>query len=95
MVVVKNLSKVIKNKKEEKYILKNISFECPSKGMVLLYGNSGCGKTSLLNILEGLDFKYSGTVEIFGKDLKHFKSYNKKRKIRISTLFLLSKYGLM
>ena len=86
MVVVKNLSKVIKNKKEEKYILKNISFECPSKGMVLLYGNSGCGKTSLLNILEGLDFKYSGIVEILGKDLKHFKSYKYLKK-DISIIF--------
>ena len=70
MVVLKNLSKVIKFKKEEKIILKNISLSCPEKGMVLLYGNSGCGKTTLLNIMEGLDRKYSGTVEIFGKNLK-------------------------
>ena len=70
MVVVRNLTKVIKLKKEEKTLLKNINFECPSKGLVLLYGKSGCGKTTLLNILEGLDQKYAGSAEIFGKDLR-------------------------
>lgn len=74
MVVVKNLSKVVKFQKEQKIILKNINLKCPGKGLVLLYGNSGCGKTSLLNILEGLDKKYSGTVEIFGKNIKNIRN---------------------
>ena len=54
MIVVRNLSKVIKNKKEETVILSNISLETPEKGLVLLYGKSGCGKTTLLNILEAI-----------------------------------------
>ena len=70
MVLVRNLTKEINFKKDKKTILKNISFTCPEKGLILLYGNSGCGKTTLLNILEGLDEKYSGTVEILGKDLR-------------------------
>jgi ABC-type lipoprotein export system ATPase subunit len=35
-----------------------------------LVGRSGCGKTTLLNIVGGLDTKYSGNVEIDGRDLR-------------------------
>ena len=83
MVVVKNLTKTIKIKKEEKNILKNINLNCPDKGMVLIYGNSGCGKTTLLNILEGLDKKYSGTVEILKKNIKSIPDYKYLKNISI------------
>ena len=83
MIVVKNLSKTIKNKNEEKTLLKNINLVCPDKGLVLLYGNSGCGKTTLLNILEGLDKKYSGTVEIFGKNLRTINNHKYLKSISI------------
>lgn len=86
MVKISNLKKTVKLQKEVKTILNNINFECPEKGLVLLYGNSGCGKTTLLNILEGLDEKYSGSVEIFGRDLRKINK-NKYLKRDISIIF--------
>lgn len=86
MVKISNLKKTVKLQKEVKTILNNINFECPEKGLILLYGNSGCGKTTLLNILEGLDEKYSGSVEISGRNLRKINK-NKYLKRDISIIF--------
>lgn len=46
--------------------LDNISLTFPEKGMVFIVGKSGCGKTTLINILSGIDFPTGGDVfEIF------------------------------
>ena len=68
---VTNLYKTYDTKKGETvHALKGVSFDLPSKGMVVILGKSGCGKSTLLNILGGLDHFDSGEVECFGKSLK-------------------------
>ena len=46
----------------------DISFEIPSRGVTVLYGRSGSGKTTVLRFLAGLGKKYSGSLS--GKILK-------------------------
>jgi len=58
MIKVQNISYKI----EEREILKDISFEVADNKDVLILGNSGVGKTSLLNILAGLVGTDSGEV---------------------------------
>ncbi len=41
-------------------------FSCASNGIVALFGRSGAGKTSLVNILAGLSRPDSGRIEIEG-----------------------------
>ena len=43
-------------------VLDNISFEIQRGEFVSVFGPNGCGKTTLLNILSGLDNNYSGSV---------------------------------
>jgi ABC-type lipoprotein export system ATPase subunit len=38
--------------------------------MVAVFGRSGCGKTTLLNAVGGLDRIASGNIEIFGQDIR-------------------------
>ncbi|MBP6783897.1 MAG: ATP-binding cassette domain-containing protein [Verrucomicrobiales bacterium] len=49
--------------------LENVSFQLPEKAYTVLMGKTGCGKTTLLEILCGLRRPHSGTVRIFGEDV--------------------------
>ena len=56
MISVKNLHKYFnKGKQNENHIINDVSLELPDKGMVAIFGKSGCGKTTLLNVIGGLD----------------------------------------
>lgn len=43
-------------------LLGGVDFQVQPREIVFLYGNSGCGKTSLLRIVGGLDRQHSGRV---------------------------------
>ncbi len=50
------LCKVCKNYKTKLGVvaaLNNVSLSLPDKGMVFVIGKSGCGKTTLLNVIGG------------------------------------------
>jgi iron(III) transport system ATP-binding protein len=47
--------------------LDNVSLSINTGEIVCLIGQSGCGKSSLLRIISGVDFEHSGTVTLFGK----------------------------
>ena len=51
------------------HVINNIDLELPDSGMVAIYGRSGCGKTTLLNAIGGLDSIDSGVITVFGKDI--------------------------
>lgn len=50
-------------------VLDGVSFSVVAGEFVTVYGKSGCGKTTLLNILGGLDRPTAGSVRIDGQDL--------------------------
>ena len=51
----------------ENHVLKNISFKVEPGSFVVITGPSGGGKSTLLNIISGLDKDFEGTIE-FGGD---------------------------
>lgn len=71
MIRLQNVNKYFfKGKQNEIHVINDISLELPQKGLVALYGHSGCGKTTLLNAIGGLDSIKSGTIEIDGKNIR-------------------------
>ncbi|WP_122816784.1 ABC transporter ATP-binding protein [Nocardioides pantholopis] len=50
-------------------VLGDIELEIPEGQFVALLGSSGCGKTTLLRIVGGLETATSGRVSVAGKDL--------------------------
>lgn len=75
MLKIENLNKKIKIKDKEISILHDINLVFPKKGMFFIKGKSGSGKTTFLNILEGLDFDYEGTIYLNDKKLKKNKKF--------------------
>ena len=69
MIEIKDGRKIYTSEAEEKLALDNITLDFKSRGLVLITGESGCGKTTLLNCLSGLDAFTDGDVK--GVNLKH------------------------
>ncbi len=55
---IKNLSKSF----GEKIVFDNLSLDIPDNKTTFIMGESGCGKTTLLRILAGLDKDFSGEI---------------------------------
>ena len=71
MIKLTGLNKYFnKGKQNQIHVINNISLDLPERGMVAIFGRSGCGKTTLLNVIGGLDGYSSGKVTIEGKNIK-------------------------
>ncbi len=81
MLTLSNVNKVYATRRKRKiYGLKDVNLSFPDKGLCLILGKSGCGKTTLLNILGGLDIEYEGDYVFMGKKLgkKDFSDFRKQ-----------------
>lgn len=55
--------------KSETEVFGDVWFDIPKGEFVCLIGHSGCGKTTLLNILAGLDKASGGAITVAGKEV--------------------------
>lgn len=62
MLKIKNANKYFNHK--QLHVINNTSLELEDKGLVALLGHSGCGKTTLLNCIGGLDKLNKGKIYI-------------------------------
>ena len=72
MIRIKGVNKYFnKGRQNEIHVINNVNLELPEKGMVAIFGKSGCGKTTLLNVIGGLDGFSSGSLSIENQDIRH------------------------
>lgn len=88
MIRFDNVTKIFKQNSGDFKILDNVSFELPSTGYIALCGRSGCGKTTLLNMIAGDLCDYSGTIYIDNVDITHLKG-TKRNKFFSKNIFYL------
>src|SRR6266704_2724354 len=69
MIAVRNLVKTIRNGPHEVQIIRDISFDVPSRQFVAVMGPSGSGKSTLLGLIAGLDAPTAGSIMIDGQDI--------------------------
>lgn len=90
MLKLVNINKTYQVDKEFKVVaLNNINLEFEDTGFVCILGQSGCGKTTMLNILGGLDNYTSGDLIINGQSTKDYQvsSWDNYRNKEIGIVF--------
>jgi len=95
MLKLINIKKDYKVADTTVHALKGVSLEFRSNEFVSILGASGCGKTTLLNIIGGLDHYTSGDLIVLGKSTKNFKDadWDVYRNHRIG--FIFQSYNLI
>lgn len=74
MIKLEKITKIYESNGIKQKALDEVSLIFADKGFVVIYGASGCGKTTLLNILGGLDRATSGRLIVSGRDTSTFKN---------------------
>lgn len=67
IVEIKNLTKIFNDGKNTVKALDNINLEIKEGSFTSIIGGSGCGKSTMLRIIGGLDTEYSGEVLVSGE----------------------------
>ncbi len=79
----------------ENTILKNLDLEIESGQLVVIYGESGGGKSTLLNIIGLIDDEYDGELTILGKKSPKLNSKEMQSILRNHVSYLFQNYGLI
>ena len=95
MLQLQNVTKIYKTKAGEVKAVDGISLTFPDKGLVFITGKSGCGKTTLLNVIGGLDGIDEGEILVQDKKFSTFSpaEYDSYRNTFIG--FIFQEYNLL
>ena len=92
------LRNIVKDYVSDNYVthaLKGVSVTFRKNEFVSILGASGCGKTTLLNIIGGLDRYTSGDLLILGKSTKEYKDRDWDTYRNHSIGFVFQTYNLV
>lgn len=73
MLEIKHLTKYYDEK-----IIDDLNVTFDATGLVVIVGESGCGKTTLLNLIGGLDHDYQGEILLDHQNIRDIKKYCRK-----------------
>ena len=76
-------------------VLKGVNLEIYKNEFVVVLGESGCGKSTMMNIVGGMDFLTDGTLTIEGKDFSHPTDAELTKYRREYIGFIFQAYNLM
>lgn len=95
MLEIRNIVKNYETGSETVHALKGVSIAFRESELVSILGQSGCGKTTLLNIIGGLDQYTSGDLIINGQSTKQYKSADWDVYRNHSVGFIFQSYNLI
>ena len=94
-IEVKDIKKTYKIGDVEIKALSNVSFNIEKGEFVTILGPSGAGKTTVLNILGGMDKADSGTILVDGKEITSLTSKERVNYRRYDIGFVFQFYNLV
>lgn len=95
LIHLKNITKTYKRGSQETKVLKGLDLKIYEGEFIMIMGKSGCGKTTLMNIIGFLDSLSSGEYKFRGEDVSSL-SENKKSEYRNKNLgFIFQQFFLI
>ncbi|MCX5692092.1 MAG: ABC transporter ATP-binding protein [Candidatus Omnitrophica bacterium] len=73
-IKLENITKVFKTNNKELRVLENINLDIKDQEALVIFGQSGAGKTTLMNIIGAIDKPTSGKITIDGIDISGLES---------------------
>ena len=95
LAVLKDVTKEFPSGDGVLQVLKGVNLEVYKNEFVVVLGESGCGKSTMMNILGGMDFLTGGTLTIGGKDFSHPSDAELTKYRRETVGFIFQAYNLM
>ena len=95
MLELRNITKIYKTESEDVHALRGVSINFRPNEFVSILGQSGCGKTTLLNIMGGLDQYTDGDLIINGISTKEYEDADWDAYRNHSIGFVFQNYNLI
>ena len=95
LAVLKDVTKEFPSGDGVLQVLKGINLEVYKNEFVVVLGESGCGKSTMMNIVGGMDFLTDGSLTIEGKDFSHPSDEELTKYRREYIGFIFQAYNLM
>ena len=90
-----NINKTFTTKKKESKVLKKLNLEIEKGELVVIYGESNTGKTSLLDILSLLDLDFNGDYFLNDKNINDYEKKDLNKFINNNITYLNSETYLV
>lgn len=71
LATLRNITKEFQTGDTTLKVLKGINLDIYKNEFIVVLGESGCGKSTMMNIVGGMDFLTTGELTIEGKDFSH------------------------
>ena len=94
-IELKNVRKVYNTGEIKVNALQDTSFEIQEGEMVIILGPSGTGKSTLLNVIGGIDTVTSGSILVEGKDITKYSEKQLIQYRRNDVGFVFQDYNLL
>ena len=95
MLALQHVSKSYREARTRRVVLDDVSLAIPRGEFVAVMGRSGTGKSTLLNLISGIDVADSGTILLDGTDLSALGERDRTLKRRHAVGFVFQFFNLI
>lgn len=95
MIQLRNVNKIYTSGSEKVHAIKQLNVNFPDRGLVFVIGPSGGGKSTLLNLLGGIDTPTSGEVLIEGENIANLSSHEFNKFLNSYVGFVFQEYNIL